>query len=233
MPIAANMSCTVEQIAEKKRIALERLQRARQQQQQQAPTSTASALPKPQGTTIHNAAAASSRTAGNSASQFLAVNSFYATSTSKPPATPFAASPSRRPQSQQPQQTNFNGGKMKSSPHSGRQRHQPYGQPSKNVYNKSGGSQQQQLAPVFLPTKTAVCSMISAERFQVQASFHTAMIDVFKSIPSREYGKNNYSLYSPTSRFLIRIVLYAQMRPPNTGPSTLMTISCYAIAWVP
>lgn len=143
------MSCTLEQIAEKKRVALERLQRARQQKSEPAETATASQnAPK----------------SANSASQFLSMNSFYGSV----PAT--------------------GGGKIKSGNILQNHRTQPYSTPNKSTgHPKSGGGRlTQQL--LFLPTKAATCSMISAERFVVEASFHEQMVDVMKAMPNREYG---------------------------------------------
>lgn len=143
------MSCTLEQIAEKKRVALELLQRARHQKSKPAQTATASQIaPK----------------SSNSASQFLSMNSFYGTV----PAT--------------------GGGKIKSGNILQNHRTQPYSTQNKSTDNtKSGGGRlTQQL--LFLPTKSANCSMISAERFVVEASFHEQMVDVMKAMPNREYG---------------------------------------------
>lgn len=186
------MSCTLEQIAEKRRIAKERLVLSRQKQQQQQPivvstppTSVPSTHPpatsatfpkKPSSTSSHN-----NNANANSASQFMAVNSFYA----KPSTPPPSGSPRRLD----------SGGKMKSSarPNARPQPYSPGGARSSSNGQHSGGAgvKTEQLAPVFLPTKTAQCSMLSADRFVVDVGFQSQMIDIFKTIPSRVYGKDH------------------------------------------
>lgn len=49
------------------------------------------------------------------------------------------------------------------------------------------------LAPVFRKTVTCTCSLISDDRFVVESSgYSEKLINQFKSIPSKVYGKYNY-----------------------------------------
>lgn len=171
------MSCTLEQIAEKKRIAQERLLRARQQPNPPQP-------PQPPRSQPHS-------NGGNSARQFLTVNSFYAT----PP--PNARPPNRDCNIPSPGRPSASiaagggGGKIRVAPTLPGHRQQPYAQRSSHGAGNSSRADPKKpsaLAPVFLPTKSAVCSMVSAERFVVAAPFHAQMLDVFKTMPSRQYG---------------------------------------------
>lgn len=65
-------------------------------------------------------------------------------------------------------------------------------------YTQNGGAQtnaaqpQKNVAPVFLNSVSCKVTMINAQRFEVQpSSFHNKLIEVFKSIPSKTYGKQN------------------------------------------
>lgn len=219
------MSCTAEQIAEKKRIALERLQRARQQQKTDSAPTTASTTVT---TTVNNRNSKNTPAAANSASRFLSTqHSFYGSSAS-------TSGPSR------PGEAVANGGgggKLKTSNTLHSHRTQPYGYGSSNNASSSSGtnnkttagSSSPQLAAAFVPTKAATCSMISAERFMVEAAFHPQLLNVLKAMPNRTYGESLVGFHSLIVHILnVFDSTKYQMQPPKTGPSTSTTISCSA-----
>lgn len=163
------MSCTAEQIAEKRRIAQEL--RARKQ-------TLSSSLPSTPPTTTTQTSAATSNS-NNSAHKFLSSGTFYSStgssSESAPP--PFVSSSSSHQ-------------KLKSSssyvaPPQSKQRTQPYSVDR----HATTSTKNDQLAPVFVQSVSCTCTMISDQRFSVTPTrFHNKLVDIFKSIPTRQYG---------------------------------------------
>lgn len=165
------MSCTAEQIAEKRRIAQEL--RARKQ-------TLSSSLPSTPPTTTTQTSAATSNS-NNSAHKFLSSGTFYSSmssSSSKSAPPPFFSSSSSHH-------------KLKSSssyvaPPQSKQRTQPY---SVDRHATTTTTKNDQLAPVFVQSVSCTCTMISDQRFSVTPTrFHNKLVDIFKSIPTRQYG---------------------------------------------
>lgn len=152
------MSCTAEEIAEKRRIALERLKKHKQVASSTLPTPVSSST--------------SLSTFNNTKSIATNSKAFYGSS----------------PLTKAPNKPTYNAAKLpQPNPYqNARISSQPY-----NTHNQ----QQRQtkpnaLAPVFTKQITCVCSMINDHRFIVTPSgYHAKLIDVFKTIPSREYSK--------------------------------------------
>lgn len=82
--------------------------------------------------------------------------------------------------------------KMKQQPtyrQSNRISSQPYPR-NGNTSPKATNNNEQKIAPVFKNVVTCTCTMISPKRFQViQKGYHAKLIDVFKTIPTRSFGK--------------------------------------------
>lgn len=79
-------------------------------------------------------------------------------------------------------------------PHSSSNRvfSQPYPRSNQNP-NKTAPSNQK-VASVFNKMVTCTCQMISHKRFEVKESrYYAKLIDVFKSIPTRSYGKYDWN----------------------------------------
>ncbi|XP_058824216.1 SWI/SNF-related matrix-associated actin-dependent regulator of chromatin subfamily A-like protein 1 [Topomyia yanbarensis] len=158
------MSCTAEEIAEKRRIAIERLNARKNAVENSKPQSIPSseASPKPtftlplkQQQAIHSSA------------------SFYgkANATDNP-----HQSSNNKPNGYGPGKVKqvFTNTRMQSNP-----------------YTRNGPANRRtpgKIAPVFIRTVTCACAMVSETRFVVQASgFNDKLIEVFKSIPSKQY----------------------------------------------
>ncbi|XP_055593275.1 SWI/SNF-related matrix-associated actin-dependent regulator of chromatin subfamily A-like protein 1 [Uranotaenia lowii] len=159
------MSCTAEEIAEKRRIAIERLnarKNALNNNNNSSSTNkpTFSLPPKQQAAVVHSTA------------------SFYGNSSKAPDAQ-------QKPNFKQIVTNGTTVPKIKSTFHQARTQAAPY------QYN--GKSQQQQgtpgkLAPVFVKTVSCTCELISETRFVVTPNgFSEKIIEVFKSIPSKQY----------------------------------------------
>lgn len=157
------MSCTAEEISEKRRLALERLKNRKLKLNTavQSTTTTTVQPPVQQEPT-------------NTATSPKSIVSFYGNATSV-----------------KTNQLTAYENKMKTSPAnkiSNRILSQPY--PSnQNAESGSRESTAKKLAPVFTTVVTCSCSLISPGRFQVATSgFFVKLIDVFKTIPSRAYS---------------------------------------------
>lgn len=86
--------------------------------------------------------------------------------------------------------------KMKQQPtssHHNRISSQPYprnGNTTNNTPTRNTNGNQQKMAPIFAKPVTCTCSMISSKRFHViPKGYNEKLIDVFKTIPTRSYGK--------------------------------------------
>lgn len=88
--------------------------------------------------------------------------------------------------------------------HAARDSAHPYKRPLTDGFDKPKGpllgmlskSPQKQIAPVFVKRVTCKVAMISPVRFEVQPSFfHAQLIEVFKTIPSKAYGKLGFALF--------------------------------------
>lgn len=164
------MSCTAEEIAEKKRIAIERLNaRKNAQSNTKVPhptilsTKPTFSLPPEQRQAI--------------ASQ--SSSSFYGKSIA------LRTQPVLNLKNYVPHGNTPTTGKCKNTFNNARMQSNPY---ARNTPTKNGTTGQ--VAPVFMRTVTCSCAMITENRFVVQASaFNEKLIEVFKSIPSKQYGK--------------------------------------------
>uniref|UniRef100_A0A1Q3F1L1 Putative swi/snf-related matrix-associated actin-dependent regulator n=1 Tax=Culex tarsalis TaxID=7177 RepID=A0A1Q3F1L1_CULTA len=163
------MACTAEQIAEKKRIAIERLNARKNAL---ATTSGSSAAPKPSPQqTPPTTSSKPLFTLPEKQKQAMAMasSSFYGASSGD------------------------GGGKAPSfSTNNGRTAAHPY---AKATSGKAPGKPAA-VAPIFLRTVTCSCSMVTETRFIVQPSgFNEKLIEVFKSIPSKQYdpGTKNWT----------------------------------------
>lgn len=77
------------------------------------------------------------------------------------------------------------GGKMKNFFNNPRSQTLPY---VKNT--PIGNGTPDKVAPVFTRTVTCSCALVAESRFVVQPSgFHERLIEVFKSVPSKQYGE--------------------------------------------
>lgn len=173
------MSCSAEQIAEKKRLALERLKAKQTGAAAPAATGTKVQLPHKSKTDLiaenkrlalerlrAKQQNASSKTtlspSTNSASMFLSSNSFYS------------------------EQCQSDVGKTKPLTQN---RPKPYAD------NRPTGSTakpmtNQPLAAIFQNSVSCSCSLLSSSRFVVKAQkYFEPLIEVFKLIPSRSYGQ--------------------------------------------
>lgn len=147
------MSCTAEQIAEKKRLALERLKQTKASQQ--------------------------------------------SATSSKNARSPGAATFYGNEKNEKANQLNQYENKMKHQPsHSSSNRilSQPYPQrnanPNLTPTNANNHQKNQNTASIFKKVVTCTCSMISQTRFQVtESGYFATLIDVYKSIPTRAFGK--------------------------------------------
>lgn len=183
------MSCTADQIAEKKRVAQERL---RQRQQSTLLTNGKTKVVNdnnvaPAATEIlrRNSAlctvtSPTSSTHNNSVTR--PSSSFYGTSTTKKTA----------------ELQNYEA-KMKSQqPYKNKNRilSQPY--PSKDSKTAATNAKtEQKIAPVFQKTVTCSCAMISSTRFHViTEGYYAPLIDMFKTIPTRMYGECLFAPYA-------------------------------------
>lgn len=180
--VLVNMSsCSAAEIAEKKRIALEKLKarkanlNASNNNKTSIPAQLASVVvPPPTSTSV------SATSTENKASSFL--NALKGSNVFKHRQEPQhaardAAHPYKRPSfgdasSFYKKKTSVEVADRSSGPQFG------MGQQTKNV------------APVFHNSVSCKVAMISAGRFEVQpSSYHNKLIEVFKTIPSKNYGK--------------------------------------------
>ncbi|XP_055544718.1 SWI/SNF-related matrix-associated actin-dependent regulator of chromatin subfamily A-like protein 1 [Wyeomyia smithii] len=168
------MSCSAEEIAEKRRIAIERLNARKN-------AAANGCKPNP----AQNPAESNKRTftlppkqlqvvAAHSSSAFYGKSNTNSSYESKVKEQPFSSGKLR---------TSFNDARLQSQPYS-----RPNGQNAK--YNGTPGK----VAPVFIRTVTCTCALVAETRFVVQTSaFNEQLIDVFKSIPSKQYDATSKS----------------------------------------
>uniref|UniRef100_A0A8D8JPF5 SWI/SNF-related matrix-associated actin-dependent regulator of chromatin subfamily A-like protein 1 n=1 Tax=Culex pipiens TaxID=7175 RepID=A0A8D8JPF5_CULPI len=159
------MACTAAEIAEKKRIAIERLNARKNAL---ATTSNSTAKPPPQQVPKPTIPIFPLPEKQRQA-MALASSSFYGTNSS-------VGGIGKAPSS-------FANGSARSAAH-------PYSKPS---FGKAQTTKPAALpvAPVFIRTVTCSCSMVTETRFTVVPSgFNEKLIEVFKSIPSKQYGKS-------------------------------------------
>lgn len=153
------MSCTAEEISEKRRIALERLKNRKLKMNTAVQSTTAAVQPvqeKP----------------SNSATSPKSIRSFYG-STTNVKTNQLSAYETIIKKSP----TNKIANRILSQPYSNQN----------NQSGPSAATNQ--LAPVFTTVVTCSCSLITPRRFQVITSgFFAKLIDVFKTIPSRAYS---------------------------------------------
>lgn len=156
------MSCTAAEIAEKKRRAIERLK-----QRQNPSASTIQPLQQKQNTTSVTSPGSSKTFYGNASHEKAAKLSEYEYKIKHAP---------------YPHTTN----RILSQPYSKRHEHND----NSNRTNKTSSSTNR----VIFPFSTAcTCSMINEKRFMVTASaYNEKLIEVFKTIPTRSYGKIKY-----------------------------------------
>lgn len=165
------MSCSSEQIAEKKRLAQERL-RTRKTEALLIAENKRLALERLHARTKQigvdpQSRAKSSPSSSNSASLFIA--SLHPSTSTHPV------------------------GKIKIN----EIRPKPYDKrpASSHTNENTSAIVNQSVAPIFRKSISCVCSLVSATRFVVTPSgFHAKLIEVFKQIPSRSYGIF-YSIY--------------------------------------
>lgn len=192
-------SCSAAEIAEKKRIALEKLKAKKAQLTQINattatnninPTALNNNVPKP--TSYSQPSTTSSQPAGrveNKASSFISAlkgsNIFVQRQQQQHPARD-AAHPYKRPSTDGSQTSGSNNFYKKSTTDNYADK------PKGSVPNMSSSTAapQKQVAPVFVKSVTCKVAMITTNRFEVQpSSYHAKLIEVFKTIPSKSYGK--------------------------------------------
>lgn len=158
------MSCTAEQIAEKRREAQERL-RLRQEQQK---SSNHAAVSVNNNNTI-KPASVSGVAEGK-------INAFYGSSTANKTA----------------ELQNYEAKIKSQQPYKNKNRilSQPYPKKDAKAAVASTKAPETKLAPVFQKTVTCTCAMVASTRFNVIVDgYNVPLIDVFKTIPTRSYGE--------------------------------------------
>lgn len=142
-------ACTLEEIAEKRRLAQERLKKTK----------------------------ASAQSSNSTSSAGTSTRTFYGNGQS-----PLANTLNKYESKIKQQPTHSYSNRISS---------QPYPR-NGNAQRTSANNDQQKTAPLFMNvvTCTCTCIMITPKRFQViQKGYHMKLIDVFKTIPTRSYGK--------------------------------------------
>lgn len=163
------MACTAAEIAEKKRIAIERLNARKNAL---ATTSSSTAKPTPQQVPFPKSTKPIFPLPEKQRQAMaLASSSFYGSSSvgGKAPSSIF-------------------NGNARSAAH-------PYSKPSFGRAQTAKPAAPP-VAPVFIRTVTCSCSMVTETRFTVVPSgFNEKLIEVFKSIPSKQYGKSQENIH--------------------------------------
>ncbi|XP_062547959.1 SWI/SNF-related matrix-associated actin-dependent regulator of chromatin subfamily A-like protein 1 [Armigeres subalbatus] len=177
------MSCTAEEIAEKRRIAIERLN-ARKNAQDNVGAKVSAPIPSSASATVPLKPIFTLPLKQKQVIEAHKTSAFYGTgsSSANQPATNF-------------KQIVTNGtavpggggyGKTKNLYNNARSQMHPYAKNSSSSNGTPG-----KIAPVFIRTVACSCAMVSESRFVVQASgFNEKLIEVFKSIPSKQYEPN-------------------------------------------
>ncbi|XP_065095308.1 SWI/SNF-related matrix-associated actin-dependent regulator of chromatin subfamily A-like protein 1 [Ochlerotatus camptorhynchus] len=176
------MSCTADEIAEKRRIAIERLNaRKNALNNNNGVVTIAATVPKPAAPTVTSPFPAKPIfTLPPKQQQVIEAHkssSFYGTNTTN------TSSNTSGPNLKQivTNGGSSSGGKIKNTLNNARPQTQPY---ARNSPVSNAGK----VAPVFVRTVTCSCAMVSESRFIVQPStFNDKLIEVFKSIPSKQY----------------------------------------------
>lgn len=232
------MSCSAAEIAEKKRIALEKLKAKKASLVNINNNNSSKQLPQAVGTAPSLCKSVAPGITGNQTPYSISTTNNKNNSKADPPHTAMPVSSLNKPA---PTLTKPAGpvsvvpgtenkassflNAMKSSnifkqrqelQHPARDAAHPYKRPASNEvttgdfykkksldggngknYTQNGGAQtiaaqpQKNVAPVFLNSVSCKVTMINAQRFEVQpSSFHNKLIEVFKSIPSKAYGKH-------------------------------------------
>lgn len=160
------MSCTAEQIAEKKREAMERLK------QTKATATTSKASSNTNNATSPGTAAKSSSTFyGNQQNDKANALNEY-----------------QNKMKTEKKSTSCN--RISSQPYPKRNENATMNVPLKSTTTNNNNNNIQKAAPVFTKAVACSCSMITPKRFQVSISGYSAkLIDVFKSIPTRAFSK--------------------------------------------
>lgn len=166
------MLCTAEEIAEKRRIALERLKNRKLNGNAAGPSTPSPAEMQPQ--TSSSSLSAVQHNLSNEATSPKSIASFYGKETNLK-TNRLSAYESKIKSSSTPKTHN-----------------RILSQPYHNNSNDSRGHSiptKEKLAPVFTKVVSCSCSMVTPRRFQVVSSSYCAkLIDTFKTIPSRSYG---------------------------------------------
>lgn len=181
------MSCTAEEIAEKRRIAIERLNARKNalNNNNGAGTATAAAVPKPAASTVSTKPTFTLPPKQQQAIEAHKASSFYGKSsnTTAPNFKQIVTNGATSSGSS----SSSGGGKIRNPFNNARPQTQPYAR------NSPAASNAGKIAPVFVRTVTCCCAMVSETRFIVQPSgFNDKLIEVFKSIPSKQYGRYLY-----------------------------------------
>lgn len=175
------MSCTAEQIAEKKRIAQERLKERQQ-------VTATNGAPKLNNNNVAPATASTAQKSSVSSTTTLStpatVNTSLHTSTAF-----YGGSTARKTAELQKYEA-----KLRTEPrykNKNRISSQPYPTKDAKAVANNAKTDAQKIAPVFQKTVTCTCVMVSSSRFIViTEGFHDPLITLFKTIPTAKYGRN-------------------------------------------
>lgn len=172
------MSCTAEEIAEKRRVAQERL-RERQQQ-------SAAVTPKRVTTTNDN-------------NNTLSVNTATASTSTSPTARSFYGKALASNSSKAAELENYEAKIRSEPPYKNKNRilSQPYPTKDARTVAQTAKTNEPKKTPFGQKSVTCTCAMISSSRFHVTIDgYHAKLIDVFKTIPTRSYGmKRTYFFF--------------------------------------
>lgn len=166
------MQCTADEIAEKRRLAMERLKKKKEAAQIQAPTP--------------NSSTASASTVTSPGTSTKSTSIFYG-SDSQQKANALNQHENKMKQPHYHGQTN----RILSQPYPKRDANStPSTTTTTTTTTMSNNSAQSFLKP-FEKVVTCACSMISPTRFQVvTCGYSEKLIDIFKTIPTRSYSKS-------------------------------------------
>lgn len=160
------MSCTAEQIAEKKREAMERLK------QTKATATTSKASSNTNNVTSPGTAAKSTSTfyGNHQNDKANALNEY------------------QNKMKTEKKSTSYN--RISSQPYPKRNENSAMNVQLKSTTTNNNNNNIQKAAPVFTKAVACSCSMVTPKRFQVNISGYNAkLIDLFKSIPTRAFSK--------------------------------------------
>lgn len=171
------MSCSAEEIAEKKRLALERLKQTKISETNSPNSNQCMAFAKPASKAVNPTA------------------SFYGSSINSK--TNELTNYENKIKNQKPFKNN---NRILSQPYPTKEQSSSLGERGKgnisaaiNCASNSAmkkANTNDKVASVFRKIVTCTCEMIAENRFQViQSGFHQKLIDMFKTIPTRKYGE--------------------------------------------